>query len=187
MRGQVQGGPTPILLRDRSEDGADLNERVNDPCCGRRGDDEGINQIGHRAPRAGADVGERAPAINIELGTGQRVLDARPDEGRPPEQREYVLDRFHNPPSATSPHVSSSRLWGSLSMPDCAPEFEPDTSRSSGFRVALALPRHGPAGLFGSNAGQRPSWPQPRSMLPAESQDEPWTLCTSTLAAIRRP
>ena len=34
-------------------------------------------------------------------------------------------------------------------MPDCAPEFEPDTSRTSGFRVALALPHHGPAGLFG--------------------------------------
>lgn len=38
-------------------------------------------------------------------------------------------------------------------MPDSMPVFEPRTNRTTDFRVALALPRKGPAGIFGLECG----------------------------------
>ena len=103
MRGQAQRGLATIVRRDRPEDGADLDEGVDDPSCRRRRDDQCVNHIRHRAARARLDADKSAPAIHGEIGTGERVLDARGDERRSSEQLERVRDSFHDLPSETSP------------------------------------------------------------------------------------
>lgn len=102
MRGQAQRGPATIVWRDRPEDGADLDEGVDDPSRRRRRDDQCVNHIGHRAARARRDACESAPAIHGEIGTCERVLDARGDQRCSSEQLECVRDSFHDLPSETS-------------------------------------------------------------------------------------
>ena len=103
MGGQAQRSPATIARRDCPEDGADLDEEVHDPSRRRRRDDQCVNHIGHRAARARLDARESAPAIHGEIGTGERVVDARGDQRRSSEQLECVRDSFHDLPSETSP------------------------------------------------------------------------------------
>ena len=103
MRGQAQGGPATVAWRHRPEDGADLDERVDDPSRRGRRDDERVDHVGHRAPRTRSDARKGAPAIHGQIGTGERAFDARGNERRSSEQLERVRDSFHDLPSETSP------------------------------------------------------------------------------------
>lgn len=148
MRRQSQGGPATITRGECPEDGADLDQEVDDPSSRRRRDDQRIDHVGHRAAGTGLDVGKSAPAIDREIGTRQRVFDARSNQRSSFEQRERIGDSCHDLPSETSPIRGRSAPRRSTSMPDGAPVFEPRPTRTD-FRVALALPRRGPAGMFG--------------------------------------
>ena len=102
MLGQAQRGPATIVRRHCTEDGADLDKGVDDPSCRCRRDNECVDDIGHRAARAGRDTRESAPAIHGEIGTDERVFDVCGNERRSFEQLESVRDSFHDLPSETS-------------------------------------------------------------------------------------
>lgn len=149
MRRQSQGGPATIARRGSPEHGTDLGQKVDDPSRRSGRNNQCIDHIGHRASRVGLDICQCAPTIHSEIGTGQLVFDACSRQGCASEQRQHICDGFHDLPLAMSPNGGDTAARRTFSMTDTAPQFEPRPTRPTDFRVALALPRRGPAGIFG--------------------------------------
>lgn len=150
MRRRSQRGPAAVARRYGPEYSTDLDQDVDDPGRRRRRDDQRVDDIGHRAAGAGLDECQGAPTIHGELRTSQRSLDSRGHLGGFSEQSQDIFHSFHDLPFATSlDDRGDAGTRRSFSMPDSTPEHDTRPDSPTDFRIALALPRRGPAGIFG--------------------------------------
>lgn len=149
MSRQTQSDPPTIVRRRRSVYGTHLYQRINGAGSSGRGDNEAIDNVGHRAPRAGLDELESAPAVHVEFGAAERIVDPQSDLCGTSEERKAIGDCVHRlPPSSTQLPALQCREPASgtadgAATSDCA------ASSIDEWRVALVLPGRGPAGIFG--------------------------------------
>jgi ABC-type branched-subunit amino acid transport system substrate-binding protein len=149
MRSESQRRPATIARGRGPEHGADLDQKVDDPGRRRRRYNQRIDHIGHRTAGAGLDIRQGTPTVHGEIGTRELIFDTCSDQGCLSEQRQRICDSFHDLPSEGSPNRGDTAARRIFSMTDPASSIEPRTERPTDFRVALALPRRGPAGIFG--------------------------------------
>lgn len=148
MRRRSQSGSAAVLLRHGAVDGAEVDQRIDDAGRGGGGNGQCLHDVRHRASGIVVDEVQRTPAVHGEIGPGERIADSRGDDGGTPQQGECVHEVVHGVPSRSGcPPVEV--IPGIHSMPDTATRTERPRPHRTEFRVALALPRRGPAGIFG--------------------------------------
>lgn len=148
MRRRSQSGSAAVLLRHGAVDRAEFDQRIDDACRGSGRNCQCLDDVGHRASRTVVHDVQGAPAVHGEVGTGERAVDLGSDDGGAPKQREYLDEVVHDLPSRSN-DAPVEVIPGVHSMPDAAARAERSRAQRTEFRVALALPRRGPAGIFG--------------------------------------
>lgn len=148
MRRRSQSGSAAVLLRHGAVDRAEFDQRINDACGGGGRNCQCPDDIGHRASGFLVHDVQSAPSVHGEVGTGERAVDLGGDDGGTPEQRECLDEVVHDLPSRST-DAPVEVIPGFHSMPDVATRAERPRAQRTEFRVALALPRRGPAGIFG--------------------------------------
>ena len=139
MRRRSQRGSAAVLLRHGAVDGAEFDQRIDDACRGGGRNCQCVDDIRHRASGILVHDVQRAPAVHGEVGTGERAVDPGGDDGGTSEQRECLDEVVHDLSYGSGIH----------SMTDAVTLAARPRSHRTEFRVALALPRRGPAGIFG--------------------------------------